>query len=47
VLAGSMTVEDLCRQFRIADSTWARCLSQYGGMKADDAKRLKGQTPVS
>ena len=31
----------MCRQFAIAESTWARWLSQYGGMKADDAKRLK------
>ena len=31
----------MCRQFAIAESTWARWLAQYGGMKADDAKRLK------
>lgn len=36
-----MTVEEVCREFGIAESTWARWLSQYGGMKADDAKRLK------
>ncbi len=41
LLAGGMTVEEVCRQFGIAESTWARWLSQYGGMKADDAKRLK------
>ena len=41
LLAGDMSVEDVCRQFGIAESTWARWLSQYGGMKADDAKRLK------
>ena len=41
LLAGGMTVEDVCREFTIAESTWARWLSQYGGMKADDAKRLK------
>ena len=41
LLAGGMTVEQVCRQFAIAESTWARWLSQYGGMKADDAKRLK------
>lgn len=39
--AGGMTVEEVCREFQIAESTWARWLSQYGGMKADDAKRLK------
>ena len=26
---------------RVAESTWHRWLSQYGGMKAGDAKRLK------
>lgn len=36
-----MSVEQVCRQFAIAESTRARWLSQYGGMKADDAKRLK------
>lgn len=41
LLAGGMTVEQVCRQFAIAESTWARWLGQYGGMKADDAKRLK------
>lgn len=41
LLAGGMSVEEVCRQFGIAESTWARWLSQYGGMKADDAKRLK------
>jgi transposase-like protein len=41
LLAGGMTVEEVCRGFAIAESTWARWLSQYGGMKADDAKRLK------
>jgi len=41
LLAGGMTVEEVCREFAIAESTWARWLSQYGGMTADDAKRLK------
>ncbi len=41
LLAGGMTVEEVCREFAIAESTWGRWLSQYGGMKADDAKRLK------
>ncbi len=41
LLAGGMSVEELCREFAIAESTWARWLNQYGGMKADDAKRLK------
>ena len=37
LLAGGMDVEEVCRQFGIAESTWARWLAQYGGMKADDA----------
>lgn len=41
LLAGGRTVEEVCREFAIAESTWARWLAQYGGMKADDAKRLK------
>jgi len=41
LLASGMTVEEVCRQFAIAESTWARWLNQYGGMKANDARRLK------
>jgi len=41
LLAGGMDLEGVCRQLEIAESTWARWLAQYGGMKADDAKRLK------
>ena len=41
LLAGGKTVEEVCREFGIAESTWARWLNQYGGMKAEDAKRLK------
>ena len=41
LLAGGMTVEEVCRQFSSPPSTWARWMPQYGGMKPDDAKRLK------
>ena len=41
LLASGMTVEEVCRQFEISESTWARWLNQYGGMKANDARRLK------
>lgn len=41
LLASGLTLEEVCRQFGIAESTWARWLSQYGGMKAEDVKRLK------
>ena len=32
---------EICRHLQIAESTWHRWKSQYGGMKANDAKRLK------
>ena len=32
---------EVCRHLAIAESTWHRWKSQYGGMKANDAKRLK------
>ena len=41
LLAAGKTVEEVCRQFEIAESTWARWLNQYGGMKAGDAEKLK------
>ncbi len=50
LLGGGAAVADVCRKFEIAESTWARWLNQYGGMKADDAKRLielEGRTPSS
>ena len=41
LLASGMNVEEVRREFGVAESTWARWLNQYGGMKANDAKRLK------
>ncbi len=41
LLAGGMELDEVCRQLEIAESTWHRWLAQYGGMKANDAKRLK------
>ncbi len=41
LLAGGRDLEDVCRHLEIAESTWHRWLAQYGGMKANDAKRLK------
>ena len=34
-------LDEVCRHLQIAESTWHRWKNQYGGMKADDAKRLK------
>lgn len=31
----------MCRHLEIAKSTWHRWLAQNGGMKANEAKRLK------
>ncbi len=41
LLAGGQDLEDVCRHLEIAESTWHRWLAQYGGIKANDAKRLK------
>ena len=30
---------EVCRHLQIAESTWHRWKGQYGGMKANDAKR--------
>ena len=32
---------EVCMQLEISEPTWHRWVAQYGGMKADDAKRLK------
>jgi putative transposase len=40
-LASGMELDEVCRHLEIAESTWHRWLAQYGGMKANDAKRLK------
>ena len=35
------TVGEVARQFAITETTWYRCQNQYGGMGANDAKKLK------
>ena len=40
-LASGKNLDEVCRHLEIAESTWHRWLAQYGGMKANDAKRLK------
>ena len=40
-LAVGKELDEVCRHLEIAESTWHRWLAQYGGMKANDAKRLK------
>ena len=41
LLAEGKTIEEVARHLEISEQTWHRWLNQYGGMKADDAKRLK------
>ncbi len=41
LLATGKELDEVCRHLEIAESTWHRWLAQYGGMKANDAKRLK------
>ena len=41
LLAGGTELDEVCRHLQIAESTWHRWLAQYGGMKANEAKRLK------
>jgi hypothetical protein len=31
----------VCKHLEISEATWHRWMPQYGGLKADDAKRLK------
>ena len=40
-LAGGQSLEEVCRHLEIAESTWHRWLAQYGGMKANDARRIR------
>ncbi|MGB3673691.1 MAG: IS3 family transposase, partial [Candidatus Nanopelagicales bacterium] len=41
LLAAGQELSEVCRHVEIAESTWHRWLAQYGGMKANEAKRLK------
>ncbi len=41
LLAAGTELDAVCRHLEIAESTWHRWVAQYGGMKANDAKRLK------
>lgn len=41
LLAAGKELDEVCRHLEVAESTWHRWLAQYGGMKANDAKRLK------
>jgi transposase-like protein len=34
-------VADVCRELQVTEATYYRWRNQFGGLKADDAKRLK------
>jgi transposase-like protein len=41
LLGEGQSVEEVSRHLEITESTWHRWRNQYGGMKADDARKLK------
>ena len=41
LLGEGRPIDEVARHLEITESTWHRWRNQYGGMKADDAKRLK------
>jgi putative transposase len=41
LLAQGTSIEEVARHLEITESTWHRWRNQYGGMKVEDAKRLK------
>ena len=41
LLATGQELDEVCRHLETTPSTWHRWVAQYGGMKANDAKRLK------
>src|SRR5262245_50828719 len=45
ILGEGKDVADVCRQLQISEQTYHQWRNQFGGLKADDAKRLKGPGP--
>jgi transposase-like protein len=41
MLGEGKDVADVCRELRVSEQTYYRWRNQFGGLKADDAKRLK------
>jgi transposase-like protein len=41
LLGEGQSIEAVCRALEISEQTYHRWRNQYGGMKADDAKRLR------
>jgi putative transposase len=41
LIGEGQVLAEVCKHLEISEPTWHRWVAQYGGMKADDAKRLK------
>ena len=41
MLAEGIEVPEVCKTLEVSEATYHRWRAQYGGMKADDVKRLK------
>jgi transposase len=41
MLAGGKTVAEVIQKLEVSEGTWIRWKNQYGGMKSEEAKRLK------
>ena len=41
LLAEGKSIDEVAKYLEVAPSTWHRWVNQYGGMKADDAKKLR------
>jgi transposase-like protein len=41
-LASGTPIEQICKKLEVSEATFHRWRTQYGGMKADEMKRLKG-----
>ncbi|PXX03217.1 transposase [Mycolicibacterium moriokaense] len=41
LLGEGKSVADVCRHLQVSEQTYFRWRNQFGGLKADDAKRLK------
>jgi putative transposase len=40
-LSTGATISEVCRSFGVSETTYHRWRNQYGGMKAEEAKRLR------
>ena len=41
LLTDGKYIADVCRELQVSEQTYYRWRNQFGGLKADDAKRLK------